>query len=187
MYKTIAIIALFLAFAASTTNAFAVETPQFSSCYAPGGTLIASYGDGQHGIPGDTKTYSGTDTVYQLNTDMVLQCLCPIDTNGIRTEWWKATNISDNDISILTKQGWIYITSGAAWGLDDHAYLARNSSYSCNEHGIGGGSVLGASTQTGSILGASTLAGTGTMLYIVGLIAVGLLLVISATQLKRAK
>lgn len=65
----------------------AVSTPSFPSCVNPTGQVIASYQDGTHGVPGDTNTYTGEDTVYALNAEQVVQCLCTSNAEGIQTNW----------------------------------------------------------------------------------------------------
>lgn len=181
-----------------STAVWALEAPQFPSCTTPSGTIIASYQDGTHGVPGDGTTYTGSDTVYQLNADLLVQCLCPPDTSGIQTDWWKIQEISEEDLKIYTRSGWVYVPNGALWGLDEAPYLARNSRYSCNESGRGG--VVTSSTSSsssdsssnndtlsgigGAVLGVSTLAGTGSTLQILFFLLSGMSLLFIARRLK---
>ncbi|HEX8965691.1 MAG TPA: hypothetical protein VF820_04645 [Patescibacteria group bacterium] len=65
-------IAFFSALFAAVTPAFASTTPDFPACSSPQGSTIASYDSGTHGIPGDSSTYTGSDTVYQVNESQVL-------------------------------------------------------------------------------------------------------------------
>lgn len=124
---------------------FAVEVPQFPSCVAPSGTVIASYDSGIHGIPGSTNQYSGVDTVYALTYENALQCFCPPDGNGIQTKWLKLSEISEEELDSMIKLGWVYIPDGSAWGLSASAYLAKNDSFNClpSGGGVGGWSAPG--------------------------------------------
>ena len=84
MYLLALILASFVF--ASPAAAFA-ETP-FPGCPNPGGTLKVSYVTGQHGIPGDYSTYTGSDSVYILSENQVVQCFCAESgTSGIQTNW----------------------------------------------------------------------------------------------------
>ena len=123
---------IFLAVIASPASA-AVSPPDFPSCLAPTGSLKVSYTSGTHGIPGDLGTYTGSDSVYQVvGSDRLIQCFCPASgTSGIQTNWWKVGDLSGGEIDDFVKLGWIYVPSGALWGLDDVAYLAKNVSFSC--------------------------------------------------------
>lgn len=112
-------------------RAHATQAPAFPSCVNPQGTLIANYPQGIHGIVGTSQQYQGSDKVYKINENQVLQCFCAVDGNGIQTNWLKATQFSENDIASFTAAGWIYIPSGSSWGLDEDPYLAKNSSFSC--------------------------------------------------------
>jgi len=148
----------------------AVEIPRFPSCVNPEGTVIADYASGTHGVPGIATTYTGSDKVYWLGESQVLQCLCP-DEHGIETHWWKYSEVSNDDMKVLLDQGWVYIPTGKAWGLNDDPYLAKNSEYWCGGGGVGGSSGSGDSGSNsgsggsegvgGSVLGLSSLAMTG--------------------------
>lgn len=152
-------ISLFLAVFVPSVFA-AVNVPDFPSCVNPQGSVIASYSSGTHGVPGDSTTYSGSDSVYKINNETLTQCLCTDDGDGIQTNWWKVSSLISQEIENLKTQGWVFIPDGTAWGLDSAAYLAKNSKYSCR--GIGGGDVLG-------------LATTGNIMVIYGLISTGFL------------
>lgn len=145
----------------TSTPVSALEVPPFTACPAPGGTIIASYSDGTHGVPGDPTTYTGSDIVYQLNQSQVVQCLCPPNSAGVQTWWWKAGELSPDDEATLLNQGWIYIPTGATWGLEDEPYYAKNIAYSCTgtggTGGTGGGSGSGGSSGTSD----SSASGTG--------------------------
>ena len=121
--------------------ASADSQPSFSSCPSGSGAVLASYNDGTHGVPGDSATYTGSDTVYDQGNGSALQCLC--GTSGTQTEWWSIVDMSVNDIQSYENQGWVYVPDGSQWGLTSGPYLASNSSYSCS-----GGSVQGASTSS---------------------------------------
>ncbi len=105
--------------------------PDFGTCVAPKGEVIASYANGVHGIPGKRETFKGSDTVYKISQDVVLQCFCPENGKGIQTNWLRAKDLSKTEIAKLRKQGWVYIATGSVWGLDDVAYLAKNVEYTC--------------------------------------------------------
>lgn len=155
---------------------YSVNTPTFPSCVSPQGSIKVSYSSGTHGIVGSGETYTGTDAVYTLTLDTLTQCFCSSTGEGIQTNWWKASSLSESDITVLKSLGWIYVPAGQLWGLEAAPYVAINTKYSClpgsssntrsgdrggNSDGVGGGEVLGA--ETGDILG---LAATGD-LYIV--------------------
>jgi hypothetical protein len=157
------------------SSVFAVTTPSFPACANPQGTTKASYSEGAHGIVGSGTTYTGRDEVYTLTDDTLTQCFCPADGFGIQTNWWKASSLSENDINVLKSEGWIYIPTGALWGLSDAPYVAKNSNYSCLPGGTGGGSseVLGEGTGGGEVLG---LAATGDRVLVYTSFAIGALL-----------
>ena len=164
----------FLLFA-STSTVQAVTTPSFPSCLNQQGTLKADYSSGIHGIVGRTETYSGSDKVFTLNESSLLQCYCGEDGKGIQTDWWKIDNLSDQDINSLKLQGWFYVPSGAAWGLEDAPYMARNSEYSCD--GGTGGLALGASYQR--------LASTGGSGIIYTLVTIGIASLLISFKLRK--
>lgn len=169
---------LFLQSFASTSFALA-EPPQFS-CQSPVGNTIADFNEGTHGIAGESATFVGSDVVYSVDSDHVLQCFCPSDSNsGIQSNWAKLTDTSEDTINYYQKLGWSYVPNGTAWGLDDSAYIVKNDYYGCHgdQGGIpvsDGGSTSGSTNSSsdgsssgnndlaqGGILGANTLAYTG--------------------------
>src|SRR5215210_7466089 len=103
MYKKISfnVIVLTALFWQSATSALAVTTPSFPTCINPQGSVKASYSSGTHGIVGSTQEYTGSDSVYTLSDNTIVQCFCPVNGNGIQTDWWKIANLSDTDIKIL--------------------------------------------------------------------------------------
>ncbi len=133
---------------------YAVTVPTFPSCLNPQGTLKVSYTDGTHGVPGDTKTFTGTDSVYRLTDSTLIQCLCPKDGNGVQTNWWKVGNLSQEDIDSLKNDRWNFVANGSVWGLDNDPYVTKNLSYTC----IGGIGGVSARRKVGDVLG---LASTG--------------------------
>jgi len=189
-------------------SAYGYVQPSFSTCLNPQTQIQVSHPDGTHGVPGDTKTYTGSDIVYAesnvLSSSSVMQCLCQTGGGGIQTNWWKASDLSDDEIKVLQTQGWIYIPDGSAWGLDSAVYLAQNTGFSCgssnqnntnnsggsnssgssNPSDPGSSSNSGQSSVTQAVLGAFTqLADTGNMvllysLLIIGIIASGLGIII---------
>lgn len=123
-----------------SNQVFAVEIPNFPSCLNPQGTIKVAYNEGAHGIIGDTRQYTGKDTVYQLDNGNLTQCFCSIDGQGIQTNWWKDGSINAQERQILINSGWKYIPNGALWGLEEAFYFAKNANYSCSDGNGGGGS-----------------------------------------------
>lgn len=204
----ICLIAILFPLAAPTVKAVS-DPPQFS-CVSPIGVTIAAYSEGTHGIPGDAGTYTGSDTVYRVDSDHVLQCFCPDNgNNGIQSNWWKVSEASESDINYYEKRGWVYIPNGLLWGLEDSSYFVKNASYSCSSDngtgGTGGNNNGGGSSSSntsnssggssssdngvggaiGSVLGASALAATGTARSIVLFTLVGLVFAWAAFRLRR--
>lgn len=116
----------------------AVETPQFPLCVNPSGTLKASYDSGVHGIVGDTNSHSGSDKVYSVNENQLIQCFCSDDGTGIQTNWLKVGQISDQERKAYENDGWIFVPNGSLWGLEDTSYVAKNHAYSCQNTSRGG-------------------------------------------------
>lgn len=170
--KNLFSIVLFSAlFLLNTTLVRAVATPTFSSCLNPQGSIKVSYPSGTHGVVGNTAEYTGSDTVYILSSDTQTQCFCSENGEGIQTNWWKISSLSESDIQVLKNQGWFFVPNGALWGLDSSSYLAQNSDYACRGAiGGTGGSVLGISTD---ILGLATTGNSVTifMLFAIGLVS----------------
>lgn len=167
----------------SVSNAM-VEIPDFPHCSNPSGEIIAQYPNGVHGIPGDSRTHTGSDVVYRINDYQVLQCLCS-GSDGIQSIWWRDPGLSESDISRLLSKGWVRVVDGSLWGLESSQYFVKNSSFSCTTGvgGLGGGSSsenssnsesneLGGIGGLGQILGVSSLASTGNWKNILMLLAV---------------
>ena len=192
----ITVLATVLYLIVSTANAMAVSSSDFPVCANPQGDLIASYDSGVHGIVDDTGTYTGSDKVYKIDDEKLVQCFCADDGSGIQTNWFKASNLTDEEIESHKKQGWIVIPNGSLWGLDDAVYLAQNQSYACNG-GSGGGSSDTASGDNGSgtvdsvssSIGGSVLglATTGSSLTLFGAFTTGLVSVFLSFFLKKKK
>jgi hypothetical protein len=151
-------------------KALAVTTPTFPICANPQGTVVVSYTSGTHGIPGSPTSYSGSDAVYRLSDTALSQCFCSTNGEGIQTNWWKVSSLTDSEIAILKSEGWISIPDGSVWGLDSGPYMALNSNYLCG--GVGG-SVLGLGTGGGDILGLAT---TGNIATVYSVFSLALLL-----------
>lgn len=183
-------------------SVFAIDAPSFPLCANPSGQVIVHYDTGTHGIVGSNGTYTGSDTVYNVGEVQVTQCFCSTDGSGIQTNWWNASSLSEEQISVLTTQGWVYVPTGNLWGLSESPYLAKNLTYSCLPTGggdpngggdgrsdgrsscpectqtpIGGGDILGAST--GDVLG---LAATGDSWILYSVFGVSLFMLISGVQ-----
>lgn len=107
--------------------------PTFPRCENPQGTIKVSYSSGNHGIPGDVRTHTGSDAVYHLSGATLAQCFCAINGDGIQTNWWKASSLSVEQIEELVSQGWVFIPDGSLWGLEEEPYLAHNRAYDCEE------------------------------------------------------
>ncbi len=172
-------------FLVSASSVYAVEIPNFPSCTNPQGTMIASYDNGRHCVAGGSS-YSGSDRVYKINDNSIVQCLCAIEGNGIQTNWWKASSLDEGQINTLKSEGWIYIPTGSVWGLDQDTYMAKNVSYSCTSGGTGGGSGSTSSTSSsiGQVLG---LAFTGNIKLIYSIFVLGVLSLIYGQILHRAR
>lgn len=160
------------------TFALAVATPpEFPSCVNPHGTVIADFSSGAHGVPGVVTAFQGADKVYAVSDGILIQCLCPVDGDGIQTNWWRIPALTSEEIESFTNQGWVFIPDGTAWGLEPVAYLAKNANFSCKAPSGGGGGggvggVGGAVNQIGEVLG---LAVTGNIVTIYSLIIFGII------------
>lgn len=133
MNKIVKVALLFLFLILSVVSpVLAVDTPNFPACVSAQGTVIANYPSGTHGIVGDSRTYTGSDKVFSISETTLVQCFCSQDGAGIQTNWWKISSLDEEQLSELKAQGWIYVPTGAVWGLDDTAYMAKNANYSCN-------------------------------------------------------
>lgn len=163
---------LYLALAVfSSSRVLAITPPSFPSCLNPQGEIKAHYDSGVHGIPGRSNEYRGSDTVLKLSDETLSQCLCTENGEGIQTNWWKASSLSDSDIAVLKNLGWIYIPSGSVWGLEDTRYMAFNSTYACRG---GQGGVLG-------------LATTGNIIFLYGLLTLGSISLLLGLWLRKSR
>ncbi len=160
------------------TPAFAVESPSFPACANPQGTLQVSYPSGNHGIVGDSQSFNGADSVYDLPEGNHMQCFCSVDGSGIQTNWWKVSSLTEEQIQILKNQGWFYVPNGALWGLSADPYLAINGNYTCGGGGSGGGNNGGGGGGTG---GSSSSGGTGGGQTLAASTAIGQVLGLAST------
>ncbi len=135
----LALFLVLLSVAALVSPALAVDVPGFPVCPSSSGTLISSYDSGIHGIVGDMSEHSGSDQVFQINADQLQQCFCSIQGQGIQTNWWKVSELTEQQLQTLQNLGWYFVPNGALWGLQDSPYVAQNSSFSCGGSGGGGG------------------------------------------------
>lgn len=195
---TILIVSLISALV-SANSVYAISAPSFPSCLNPQGTVIASYAEGTHGIVGYSTAYSGSDKVYKVTDSTVLQCFCADDGNGIQTNWFKASELSEDEMKSLEAQGWTYIPSGTPWGLDQGPYFAKNSFFNCkarvdgSSSSTGGGSSSSSSSSSSSTGGGSNdiagkvlgLAFTGSSEYIFNMWLYGLVALTFGVWLKR--
>lgn len=161
----------------SATPVFALSTPSFPICTNPQGTLKAFYNTGTHGIAGSSATYTGSDTVYTVSDTTLTQCFCSTTGQGIQSNWWKASSLSDSDLAVLRSQGWIFIPDGSAWGLDSAPYMVQNTEYAC-VGGTGGGVV----TSSGEVLGLAT---TGDALFVYAIFSLGIVFLTVGILTKR--
>jgi len=157
----------------------ALTPPEFPACSNPQGTLKVKYDSGTHGIVGETGTFTGSDSVYDVDEDQTLQCFCSENGDGTQTNWWKISSLTQDEIDTLKVLGWFFVPSGAPWGLSSDPYMAFNSTYACRG---GNGVVLAQSTSTGSVLG---LASTGNIVYLLVLALAGLLSLITGIFLRK--
>ena len=118
---------------AGATNS--INPPEFPSCEA----YIGQQGDwttaesGDHHIPGQEETISGSDDIFQLENGNFLQCLCPPDGNGYQTNWWQvADRLSQEEVEHFIGKGWFF-ENGSEWNLFHTQYLAKNTRYNCAE------------------------------------------------------
>lgn len=156
---------------AVTGRAYAATLPTFPSCLNPQGTIKVSYSNGTHGIVGSSNSYSGSDTVYNVLGNSVTQCFCGSDGQGIQTNWFAYSQLTDQEIQDLKNDGWFQVPNGLAWGLSDQPYMAKNTNYSCNTSRVGGDSSSNSNSNSGSggsnpdVLGLAT---TGNIVTILG-------------------
>lgn len=173
---------------------YAVTPPDFPSCLNPQGDIKASYDDGTHGIVGTNQTYTGEDTVYSLADGNLTQCFCSDKGDGIQTNWWKISSLTENELQILKNEGWYFVPNGALWGLEDTEYMAKNATYSCRADGGDNGSVGGTSDSRhsgGSVLGTSAgdvrgLASTGNIRFILTIFMLGLVSLYAGLSIKKS-
>ncbi len=165
LYKFIILIALSLVtFLANFRNVSAAYTiPVFPTCSNPNGTLKVSYNDGIHGIVGSSAIYTGSDKVYSLDNGNALQCFCASDNQGVQTNWWKVSSLTQEEIQTLKNLGWYFIPDGAAWGLMEGPYMAQNITYTC---GSNGSVITTSSSQSGAPQCTSDKPGTPTLLSV---------------------
>lgn len=174
-----------------STTAFAVTIPPFTDCFAPGGTLKVSYDSGTHGIVGDSRTFTGTDKVFTISDKSLTQCYCPPEGNGIQTNWFKVSELSQGEVASLQNQGWTLVLDGSIWGLEKAPYLAMNKGYTC--HSVGGSSTVSSTeisktTDFGNGIGGGEILGvatTGNIKNILAALILGLGLVTVGTVLYR--
>lgn len=190
--RSIAFLAVFIGLIGSPVKVYAATPPAFPSCVNPEGTLTSSHPTGTFGIAGKTGGFAGSDAVYKISDQALTQCFCPVDGNGIQTNWWKVSDLTPEEINEQIAKGWILVPDGSVWGLEAEPYLALNLDYSCSTGSVrgtsskssnntgAGGQVL--SAVTGQVLG---LAATGNMDTIMLLATFGVLLMTSGFLIRR--
>lgn len=157
------------------------NTPNFPSCANPTGNLKVKYETGKHAIIGESTLRDGKDEVYWVEGGIAIQCFCPENGDGIQTNWWNVPGITQSEIDSFKAQGWYFVPTGAAWGLYDEPYLAKNASFSCK-----GGENGGGNNPVGGIGGGSVLASTGDNFRYAGSLVIGLVLLIGGLMLKKS-
>lgn len=135
MKKVLKGLIVFILLLVSGSNVMAATPPAFPTCSNPSGTLVVSYVDGQHGIVGSSANYVGADKVYSLGENNYMQCFCASDNSGIQTNWWKTSSLTEEQIQTLKNLGWYFVPNGAAWGLSEGSYMAKNTNFSCGGGG----------------------------------------------------
>lgn len=164
-------------------SVFAIDTPDFPACANPQGTKIVDVGFGTHGIVGDQNTYTGADKVWLQDNGNLMQCFCSVTANGIQTNWWRVSSLTESELSILKADGWIYVPSGAPWGLSDSEYMAKNNGFSC-VGSYGGGNSGSSNSLVGQVLG---LAFTGNIAYVYAFLGAGMFLITLGFVLTKSK
>lgn len=178
-YRIILIVFYLLAFlSVFVPKTQAVTSPTFPSCTNPSGIIKSEYSQGIHGIAGKTDEYSGSDSVYTLTEGTHTQCFCAEDGDGIQTNWWKVSSLSEDEIKVLKSEGWVYIPNGALWGYENEPYMAKNSDYACQ----GGPRIGGVEAGFGEVLG---LASTGNIVLVYAVGAIGLIAIILSLLIGR--
>lgn len=183
--KLIASISLFITTAATVSQVYASPTvPTFPSCVNPQGALKVSYDSGSHAIIGMDGLKTGSDKVFMVSDyKELIQCFCPENGNGIQTNWYAADKLSSSDIEFLKKEGWLYAADGAAWGLAQLPYVAKNYDYNCKPS-------TGATptpTPATSVQGVLSLASTGNTAFLYGLMVVGFTSIVTGLFLRIKK
>lgn len=198
----VAAVAIFITMLLVTPSVHALTTPSFPSCLNPQGTLKVKYDNGEHGIVGKQGTFSGSDAVYITSDSTYTQCFCPLDGNGVQTNWWKFSDLDPDEIKSLTYNGWTLIHDGSLWGLTADQYLATNTSYSCLARGGGNGGSGGSSNSSGGSGGGSSsssnngisgigggeilgLAFTGDVIVLYGLVVIGAISLLTGAVMER--
>lgn len=133
MLKTIATIILFLfvTLIVSAQPVMAYEVTDFGSCLNPQASASQVNTGSDHGVVGyPNQGFSGTDSIYSLDSNNVMQCLCADNGQGYQTTWLSTNNYSDSELSTFESQGWTYFADASNWGLTG-SYLAKTDTYSC--------------------------------------------------------
>ncbi len=187
---------LSIAFLVFAGSAHSEQISEFPSCLSPKGEVIANYDNGTHGIPG-VGSKIGSDAVHLQENGKAMQCFCGENGEGIQTNWLNTSNLTQDEIKVLQKEGWIFIPDGTAWGLSEGSYLAKNITYSCKSSSTtnsGGGDgrtdgrTDGRSDGLGSIVQSAqgtSLASTGNLLFIAETFGAGVLLTLTGILLRR--
>lgn len=190
IFLTLFFSTIFILLANGPAQAYVV--PSFPSCANPSGEIKVEYASGQHAIVGQEALREGSDKVYAIFDGNILQCFCPDNGQGVQTNWWKISGLSQNEINSLKNQGWHYIPSGRDWGLESDPYLAKNQDYNCKPNGGGGnsGSDSSSSNNTSNGIGGgevlSSFAPTGGkwMTYLILIFGVSIVLAAFAFRKK---
>lgn len=127
---------------AGNSTTISINENQFSRCPMVNGSVVASYNDGWHWIPGISQLQWGKDVVYSIGNNNYIQCFSSLKQNssyhlqslwrtnrGTQTNWLSVSNMNSNTKQLLLQRGWMDISDGSAFGLPGGEYLAKNSTF----------------------------------------------------------
>ena len=191
MFKRLAAASFTIALIAFSAQSAYADEFDFPQCEDTSNLQVkVEYKNGTHGVPGRGTNYTGYDTVYTLENDNYLQCLCPDEGNGVQSDWLFVGN-NEYDIESYVSEGWVFVADGSLWGLVDGAYLVKNVDYTCKTSNTPtptpknevGGTITeeAASTSSEPVLG---LADTGTDKYIFAFLVAGVVLFFTGKKLR---
>lgn len=107
------------------------DSTSFPSCLNPQISPSQVNKGSNHGVVGFSTPFSGTDTIFNLSRNNVLQCLCTDNGQGFQTNWLNVSQLSQSEINVFVSQGWTFFANAGAWGLNG-AYVAKTSQFLCS-------------------------------------------------------